>query len=76
MTFKRVTTLAVTYSVDAFFEVTMTNRDFINIKIKDRFHKDYKLTAGEIIFAIFCTRILIVFGYFGLFQWMLQIATR
>lgn len=54
----------------------MTNRDFINIKIKDRFHKDYKLTEGEIIFAIFCTRILIVFGYFGLFQWMLQIATR
>ena len=60
----------------AFFEVIMTNKDFVNVKIKDRFHKDYELTDSEIKFALFCTYFVILGGLFGLFYWMLQIATR
>lgn len=60
----------------AFFEGNMTDKDFVNIKIKDRFHKDYELTDSEIKFALFCTYFVILGGLFGLFYWMLQIATR
>lgn len=54
----------------------MTNKDYVNVKIKDRFHNDYELTDSEIKFAIFCTSIVVLGGLFGLFYWILHIATR
>lgn len=63
-------------SFEGFLEGNMTDKDFVNMKIKDRFHKDYELTDSEIKFALFCTYFVILGGLFGLFYWMLQIATR
>lgn len=60
----------------AFFEVIMTNKDFVNVKIKDRFHKDYELTNSKIKFALFCTFVLSFGCLFGLFFWMFEVATR
>ena len=54
----------------------MTNKDFVNVKIKDRFHNDYELTKGEYYFALFSALILILEGFGSLFYWMLLIATR
>lgn len=54
----------------------MTNKDFVNVKIKDRFHKDYELTDSEIKFALFCTFVLSFGCLFGLFFWMFEVATR
>ena len=60
----------------AFFEVIMTNKDFVNVKTKDRFRNDYQLTDSEVKFALFCTFIVVFSSLFGLFYWILQIATR
>ncbi|WP_411598970.1 hypothetical protein [Gilliamella sp. CG13] len=40
----------------------MTNRDFVKMKIKDRFHPDYQLTNSEINFSFIGIFILILFG--------------
>ena len=60
----------------AFFEVIMTNKDFVNVKTKDRFRNDYQLTESEVKFTLFCTFIVVFSSLFGLFYWILQIATR
>lgn len=60
----------------ALFEVIMTNKDFVKIKTKDRFRNDYQLTDSEVKFALFCTFIVVFSSLFGLFYWILQIATR
>lgn len=54
----------------------MTNRDFVKVKTKDRFHNDYQLSDSEIKFTLFCTFIVALSSMFGLFYWILQIATR
>ena len=54
----------------------MTNKDFVNVKTKDRFRNDYLLTDSEVKFALFCTFIVVFSSLFGLFYWILQIATR
>lgn len=54
----------------------MINRDFVNIKVKDRFHQDYELTSTEKKFALLSSLILVIECLFGLFYWMLHIAMR
>ncbi|MCX8711690.1 hypothetical protein J3U57_04020 [Gilliamella sp. B3464] len=44
----------------------MINRDFINIKTKNRFDKDYQLTKHEIRFIYFANLILIFMGLVAL----------
>jgi hypothetical protein len=54
----------------------MTNKDFVNGKIKNKFHINYVLTKGEYYFALFSALILLSGNLFMLFHWMLQIATE
>jgi hypothetical protein len=54
----------------------MTNKDFVKIKTKDRFHNDYRLTDSEVKFALFCTAMVLLSVILGLFYMTLSIATR
>lgn len=46
-----------------------------NMRITDRFHKDYKLTKGEKIYALFCMVLVGCEGLFILILSIIRIAT-